>query len=1461
MRKVIFAVLFVAGILSAIADANEVENALSAPELRIYPFRADPAEHPDFNLRHYTPIHRNTRPGPLLYENGGFGSTDTGKFHRTPGSKNSLSDTKLVEDLIELVEEKRNDPDVDYAGVRPGESDRGYVSYNDELILSMGRSRQDRHWSMVGDYYDAYGRMHDYQVEYAYDYVGAQHMAQAGFTSHVERQTEADRGLLSLYWNMHRSILRQYGVSWGMQINAIRKYHTPEDYEIQAGQGTNSSEVDAGDSNAYKNYSDSYAKGWRYLVWGYMNSAMSVKILALKYTRYFDENNNRLSVLTPLGEIANEIQESLTTQYPDPGAVYTPVAFMQDFFSGWKHSLGFTYDTWDSPLFDEGDYSLLSYFSVLYPDYDPRSAYNSDSDRTAHTEKDTEYNQAEDQSKYLAKESHTPYGDMADLILSDARPELLNRYSVIVYVSDVHSDFQSQRDKLEAYVRNGGNLIISAKQAEKLFPEYNLQDSGFVSDGTYLQNAKSESVLKETNGFDLYEAANLPDHDLILKTPGGKPVLVEIPLGQGTISLSLSSFGLAYEDSVPKVPYVLVEHVKETLKAKANQVKLFNLGSNPDIHHITTRDKDGYYSLAVMNISEKEQNFFIKPDNGSIIDFQEIYLGDPTQMIQDGSYFQSTIGLTKEEKEAAVQEKIASWVGDDGAVNIVNGSLEQTQIRGAGVRLFRFKLSDESSFTIQTTKVLYPERPADWYLNLSIQQLRRTLIRMPEYYTHFGGVKIEGSELLGSSDEIIDYEHGWFKVKHVDFLVDARDISDDSEKLKLLAKVGRLSHGAKVVFSGDSASLEPEADLNGADLISESDVSWIDQNTIPDASTISDASQLKVLNLYYQPGNEQWSNIYNDLRQLTGDYADLSDVSLTGAPLKSIVELTTSETVAKQYGTEYYLSLKHVDNLPRWIEDHKGILSSKISGINLDSHYIFGKTVEQLLLELEWIRARGLDLSVDISSHVKSFRDVTFEPTPLRNVGKLMLSDVMQKMNALGIEDLIIAPPRSTNWNEEFTDTALTELFESAATNNVILHLRKEFGGGNADGFDGHTASQANFFLIKGAYENDSYSSWTSSLNSKFVSLVYDIGSCYTPVSGLSSSDGNLLSSATYVGKTLLLDAEYLNWEEILDDLAFIGNTPPALGNTFIEMRSDISANTVVGNAGAYDADIATGESQSLSYTLTGGTGAGLFEVDTNNGNISYLGGTTLEVGTHYTLNISVNDSVYTNQVDTGTVTLLVADISQGNPNLIAVDDAFIAHKDTTLTLKSSSSVRVNDIFSNSSTLSFYVVDQPQNGTVSLRDSNGRLDYTPDNGFTGVDTFTYQINDINEGLSNVATVTITVIEPSVYSITSGSSENGTITPQGVQVVDDGDSISFSISPVVGYEIADIMVNGMSVGVVSEYVFENVMADHTIEAIFVETDNGGGNDGENDSGSDGGSNGGGGCFINVLAVNIETSRGR
>ena len=73
-----------------------------------------------------------------------------------------------------------------------------------------------------------------------------------------------------------------------------------------------------------------------------------------------------------------------------------------------------------------------------------------------------------------------------------------------------------------------------------------------------------------------------------------------------------------------------------------------------------------------------------------------------------------------------------------------------------------------------------------------------------------------------------------------------------------------------------------------------------------------------------------------------------------------------------------------------------------------------------------------------------------------------------------------------------------------------------------------------------------------------------------------------------------------------------------------------------------------------------------------------------------------------------------------------------------------------------------------------------------------------------------------------YTITATAGEGGSITPNGDVSVKEGASQTFAITADNGYEIADVLVDGNSVGAVETYTFDEVKANHTISASFSKT---------------------------------------
>lgn len=111
---------------------------------------------------------------------------------------------------------------------------------------------------------------------------------------------------------------------------------------------------------------------------------------------------------------------------------------------------------------------------------------------------------------------------------------------------------------------------------------------------------------------------------------------------------------------------------------------------------------------------------------------------------------------------------------------------------------------------------------------------------------------------------------------------------------------------------------------------------------------------------------------------------------------------------------------------------------------------------------------------------------------------------------------------------------------------------------------------------------------------------------------------------------------------------------------------------------------------------------------------------------------------------------------------------------------------------------------------------------------TAIPNSGYRFVDWSDGIQTAArtdtnvTADINVtanFEQMTYAIDASAGSNGSISPLGLVSVNYNSSQTFTVSPDQGYEIEDVLVDGISVGAVSTYAFNNVMATHTISAEF------------------------------------------
>ncbi len=92
-------------------------------------------------------------------------------------------------------------------------------------------------------------------------------------------------------------------------------------------------------------------------------------------------------------------------------------------------------------------------------------------------------------------------------------------------------------------------------------------------------------------------------------------------------------------------------------------------------------------------------------------------------------------------------------------------------------------------------------------------------------------------------------------------------------------------------------------------------------------------------------------------------------------------------------------------------------------------------------------------------------------------------------------------------------------------------------------------------------------------------------------------------------------------------------------------------------------------------------------------------------------------------------------------------------------------------------------------------------------------------DDDNDGIADVRDGSPLDDTQSGWIISASASVGGYLTPEGDSSVLYGGTKSYSLTPMAGYYVNDLLVDNVSIGLVTEYEFNDIAAHHTITAVF------------------------------------------
>lgn len=235
------------------------------------------------------------------------------------------------------------------------------------------------------------------------------------------------------------------------------------------------------------------------------------------------------------------------------------------------------------------------------------------------------------------------------------------------------------------------------------------------------------------------------------------------------------------------------------------------------------------------------------------------------------------------------------------------------------------------------------------------------------------------------------------------------------------------------------------------------------------------------------------------------------------------------------------------------------------------------------------------------------------------------------------------------------------------------------------------------------------------------LTLAADGSFSYTPIAGFTGSD-----SFTYRPNDGTVDGN------VTTVSITVTAAPTAVADTYTVDEDTLltvnAANGVLDNDTDPDSTVLTADvvDQPTNGTLT----------LNDDGSFTYLPNEHFS-GTD-TFTYRANDGASTSGLATVTITVLpVNDPPQ------AQAESYNATEETPLVVDAANGVLANDTDVDGNDLNVLVVDEPTNGTLTMDLDTGAFTYTPDNGYTGPDSFTYRATD-GTAQSDLITVLLTV---------------------------------------------------------------------------------------------------------------------